>query len=104
MQIEKHMMEQQIQETTSDLIEAERELTMSQCNSPAPSVASRSSKRDLEDAVVVEKLRREHDWMMQVSPPWALNSNHRITYQFTHPPPPPPPLSVADLGQVSNLP
>lgn len=66
MQIEKHMMEQQIQETTSDLIEAERELTISQCNSPAPSSTSRSSKRDLEDAVIVEKLRREHDWMMQV--------------------------------------
>lgn len=67
MQIEKHMMEQQIQETTSDLIEAERELTISQCNSPAQSMTSRSSKqRDLEDAVVVEKLRREHDWMMQV--------------------------------------
>ncbi len=67
MQIEKHMMEQQIQETTSDLIEAERELSISQTNSPAPSSLSRnSSKRDLDDAVIIEKLRREHDWMMQV--------------------------------------
>ena len=67
MQIEKHMMEQQIQETTSDLIEVERELSMSQSNSPAPSTASRNStRRDLDDAVVIEKLRREHDWMMQV--------------------------------------
>ncbi|KAK9865844.1 hypothetical protein WJX84_000883 [Apatococcus fuscideae] len=66
MQIEKHMMEQQIQETTSDLIEAERELSISQTNSPAPSSLSRnSSKRDLDDAVIIEKLRREHDWMMQ---------------------------------------
>ena len=75
MQIEKHMMEQQIQETTSDLIEVERELSIhSQSNSPAPSVASRnSSKRELEDAVAIEKLRREHDWMMQASP---LLRNH----------------------------
>ena len=77
MQIEKHMMEQQIQETTSDLIEVERELSISQTNSPAPSSASHgSNKRDLDDAVVIEKLRREHDWMMQVRP------SHKTQYHM----------------------